>query len=133
VNLRRNLSWRVSNGEYRTYLTNPYPLDTPVTGSNIIFALLQLKKGRMNFGSLSFLNPKTGFRNTATKSEFDVSGARSPTNILYSFGYCCCAPGTKLPGEEVVGGRDGSDAANLTLNGLLELGIVVDPPLVGLT
>lgn len=68
-----------------TYRTNPYPLETPVTGSSIIFALLQLVKGRINLGSLSFRKPRTGFRKTATKSELEVSGARSPTKMLYSF------------------------------------------------
>lgn len=36
---------------------------------------------------LSFRNPNTGFLNTATRSELDVSGARSPTKMEYSL--CC--------------------------------------------
>ena len=62
----------------------------------MIFALLQLKNGLINLGSLSLRRPSTGLRNTATKSELEVSGAKSPTKMLYSLGYCCtpvaCAP-----------------------------------------
>ena len=67
--------------------TNPYPLDIPVTGSNMIFALLQLLNGWMYLGTLSFLSPRMGFRKTATRSELEVSGAKSPTKMLYSFSF----------------------------------------------
>ncbi len=93
----------------------------------MILALLQLKKGRMKRGSLSFLNPRTGLRKTATRSEFETSGAKSPTKMLYSFGYC----GFWAPGMEIVGplngtdkGAVGTDDAQLRVNGFDELGIV---------
>ncbi len=76
-----------------SYLTKPYPRETPVRGSSIIFALLQLRNGLINLGSLSLRSPRTGLRKTATKSELDVSGAKSPTNMLYSLGYCCAVAG----------------------------------------
>lgn len=86
----------------------------------------------MNLGSRSFRKPRTGFRNTATRSELDVSGARSPTKILYSFGYCCCAGDATTPavGRAGVIGL-GIEDAQLSTNGLLELGIVTGgaPPL----
>lgn len=62
-------------------LTNPYPLLTPMTGSTMIFALLQLRNGATNLGSLSCLRPRMGSRKTAMRSEFVVSGARSPTKM----------------------------------------------------
>ena len=86
----------------------------------------------MNLGSRSFRKPRTGFRNTATRSELDVSGARSPTNILYSLGYCWCTGDMTAPGVEradVI--EPGIDDAQLSTNGLVELGIVTGgaPPL----
>lgn len=106
--------------------TKPYPRDMPVTGSSMILALLQLKKGRMNLGSRSFRRPRTGFRNTATRSELDVSGARSPTNMLYSFGNCGCAVGTITPAvwKEGVIEPVGAEEAQLRTKGLFEFGIV---------
>jgi hypothetical protein len=77
----------------------------------------------MNFGSLSFRSPRTGLRKTATRSELDVSGARSPTKILYSFGYCCETDiAVRAEGIEDTG--EGTEEAQLRMKGLLELGIV---------
>ena len=64
------------------YLTKPYPRDTPVTGSMMILALLELKNGWMKRGSRSLRRLSTGLRNTAKRSELDTSGARSPTKTL---------------------------------------------------
>lgn len=105
--------------------TKPYPLLTPVTGSSIILALLQLKNGLINLGSLSFLRPNTGFRNTATRSLLDASGARSPTKIEYSLGKA--GWGVELGGEvgtEAPDAGAGTALAHLRLNCLAELGIV---------
>lgn len=114
-----------------TYLTKPYPRETPVTGSSIIFALLQLRKGRMKRGSRSLRNPRTGLRKTATRSELDTSGARSPTKMLYSFGYCGFWPLGRVTDWPGTGGgtdAEGTDDAQLSENGLLELGITMEFP-----
>lgn len=79
----------------------------------------------MNLGSRSFLKPSTGFRKTATRSELEVSGARSPTKILYSLGYCCCAGDKTTPGVETADVIElGMEDAQSSTKGLLELGIV---------
>lgn len=95
----------------------------------MILALLQLENGRMYFGSRSFLSPRTGLRKTATRSELDVSGARSPTKMLYSFWNCCCCgvvPGG-YAGAENAGEFEladvGTELAQLRTKGLDELGI----------
>ena len=61
----------------------------------------------------------------------DVSGARSPTKMLYSLGYCCCADGAYIPLLETkaAGMGDEEDAelteeAQLSTKGFDELGIV---------
>ena len=81
----------------------------------------------MNRGSLSFLKPRTGLRKTATRSELETSGARSPTKMLYSLGYC----GFWAPGMEMVGaasgagtGAVGTEEAQFMVNGFDELGMV---------
>lgn len=85
----------------------------------------------MNFGALSFLNPSTGFRNTATRSEFDVSGAKSPTKMLYSFCWfgLLCATGMADVGAVYVGvaGAGAGDDAQFRTKDLLEFGIVSGP------
>ena len=92
----------------------------------MIFALLQLRKGLINLGSLSLRRPSTGLRNTATRSELDVSGARSPTKMLYSFGYCCapavCAP---FGAEKVVdtGEAGAMEEVQFITKGFAELGM----------
>lgn len=96
----------------------------------MIFALLQLKNGRMNFGSRSLRSPRTGFRKTATRSELDVSGARSPTNMLYSFGYIWGLFGTDAGNAEDTGVLEaGMEDAQLRTNGLVELGMMDEAPL----
>jgi hypothetical protein len=93
----------------------------------MILALLQLTNGRINLGSLSFRSPKTGLRKTATRSELEVSGARSPTKMLYSLGYCCKDPveAAALDGKEVdMGETDGTEDAQLRTKGFAELGMV---------
>lgn len=97
----------------------------------MILALLQLKNGRINFGSLSFLSPRTGLRNTATRSELDASGARSPTKILYSFWYCCACwvfgSAVGITGYEI-GDAEGTLDAQFITKGLEELGIIAGLP-----
>ena len=92
----------------------------------MIFALLQLRKGLINLGSLSLRRPSTGLRNTATKSELDVSGAKSPTNMLYSLGYCCaavaCTPFVTEKGAEM-GEACPTEEAQFMTKGFAELGI----------
>ena len=100
----------------------------------MIFALLQLRKGLINLGSLSFLSPSMGLRNTATRSELDVSGAKSPTKILYSLGYCCCAVAGGWDPTPAGNAFDKGDAevtadAQFMTKGLDELGICSGPPL----
>ena len=99
----------------------------------MIFALLQLRKGRIKRGSLSFLKPRTGLRKTATRSELDTSGAKSPTKMLYSFGYC----GFWAPGIEIVGALKGTDKgavgtedAQFIVKGFDEFGIVRGLPVL---
>ena len=84
----------------------------------------------MNRGSRSFRRPRTGLRKTATRSEFDTSGARSPTKILYSLvklgGCCCwvdCWVGVVI-GSDRVGGDAGTEEAQLKTKGLVELGMM---------
>jgi hypothetical protein len=93
----------------------------------MILALLQLKNGRMKRGSLSLRKPSTGFRKTATRSELDTSGAKSPTKMLYSLGYCgFWAPGIEMvvPENGTETGAVGIEDAQFMVNGLEELGIV---------
>jgi hypothetical protein len=101
----------------------------------MILALLQLRKGRMNFGARSFLSPRTGFLKTATRSELDVSGARSPTKMLYSFANgaieYALLPNPDVTGEmtvPVAASKDtpGTSLAQLRANVLDELGIWTD-------
>lgn len=79
----------------------------------------------MNLGSRSLRRPSNGLRKTATKSEFEVSGAKSPTKMLYSFWYCCCGIDTvPLVVEKAeVMSEQGIDEAKFIKKGLLELGI----------
>ena len=118
----------------------------------MIFALLQLKNGRINLGSRSLRRPRTGLRKTATRSELEASGARSPTKIEYSFGNDCVPPeplllpelvfsllfplpllvvGVDWAGGETVGVM-GVEEAQLRMNGLFELGIMTCLPSGGL-
>lgn len=93
----------------------------------MILALLQLTNGRINLGSLSFRRPNTGLRKTATRSELEVSGARSPTKILYSLGYCCRDPveAAALEGKGAdMGETDGTEDAQLRTKGFAEFGMV---------
>ena len=97
----------------------------------MIFALLQLRKGLINLGSLSLRRPSTGLRNTATKSELEVSGAKSPTKMLYSLGYCCtpvaCAP--FVAGKGVYMGEVGpKEEAQFMTKGFAELGMGTGAP-----
>lgn len=88
----------------------------------------------MNLGSLSFRRPRTGLRNTATRSELDVSGAKSPTKMLYSFGYCCppLVYVAALGGNVAdVGEADVTEDAQFKTKGFDELGMVGGfPPLL---
>lgn len=97
----------------------------------MIFALLQLRKGLINFGSLSLRRPSTGLRNTATKSELEVSGARSPTKMLYSLGYCCtpvaCAPFVAEKGE-YIGEVGPTEDAQFMTKGFAEFGMGTGAP-----
>lgn len=101
----------------------------------MIFALLQLRNGLMSLGSRSLRSPSTGFLKTATRSELDVSGAKSPTKMLNSLGYCG-APGMLGAWKDAEIGVDaeGTVDAQLKTKGLDEFGMVwAGPPLAELT